>query len=605
MNSDAQKFYQQEQNAYAQKIALISNRINIFSRIRISWFLLGVVAIYFASTTTFLWIGSLFFIFLIVFIFIAVKHGRLIEQKKEAAVFLNLYSDELLALNGDFTSFNDGQEYTDNQHPYSSDLDLYGKESIFQMLNRSFSDAGKYFLGSVLNTLEKDIDKIKLRQDDVKELSDNPNWMSNFRVLGLLAFTKESTFAPDPNKLARKLPEWINRQSIFSNSWFKAVQYILPLISLTMFVLFLLGSISSSVFILYLIVSLGFTGIYTKQINRQHQELSKQSDILFRFQKLINQIEKSDFTSEGLLEIQKNFSCEEESAGRALKKLGKITQAFDTRLNIFAWLILNYFLLWDIRQSIRLEKWKIRHKELPSRIFNAIAELEMLVSFATFFYNRSDLIFPEIVREEFVLEGKEMGHPLIPKKVRIDNDVLFPSKKQFYVITGANMAGKSTYLRTVGVNLVLALSGAPVCAKQFKTSILQPFTSIKTSDSLSNNESYFYAELLRLQRIIEALKTGESYFIILDEILKGTNSKDKEQGSKALVKKLISLNAGGIIATHDLQLAELRKSFPENVKTACFEVDIENDQLVFDYKLREGVSRNLNATFLMEQMGIS
>ncbi len=198
-----------------------------------------------------------------------------------------------------------------------------------------------------------------------------------------------------------------------------------------------------------------------------------------------------------------------------------------------------------------------------------------------------------------------MGHPLIPKKVRIDNDVLFPSKKQFYVITGANMAGKSTYLRTVGVNLVLALSGAPVCAKQFKTSILQPFTSIKTSDSLSNNESYFYAELLRLQRIIEALKTGESYFIILDEILKGTNSKDKEQGSKALVKKLISLNAGGIIATHDLQLAELRKSFPENVKTACFEVDIENDQLVFDYKLREGVSRNLNATFLMEQMGIS
>lgn len=605
MNHDAQKFYQQEQDAYSEKIIHLTKRINIFSRIRISWFLLGVIAIYLASTTTFLWIGSLFVIFLIVFIFIAVQHGRLIEQKKEASVFFNLYRDELLALNGDFSSFNDGLEYIDNQHPFSSDLDLFGEESIFQMLNRSFSDAGKTFLGSVLKSLEKNVNKIRLRQDDVKELSENPNWMSNFRILGLLAFTKESTFSPDPNILARKLPEWINRKSIFRNRWFKSVQHILPLISLIVVVFFLLGNITSSVFILYVIVPLGFTGYYTKQINQQHQELSKQSDILFRFQKLINLIENSDFASEGLLEIQKKFSCEKESAGQALKKLGKIMQAFDTRLNIFAWLILNYFLLWDIRQSIRLENWKTSYKELPSRVFNAIAEMEMLVSFATFFYNRDDLIFPEIVNDGFVLEGKEVGHPLIPEKVRIDNDVFFPSKKQFYVITGANMAGKSTYLRTVGVNLVLALSGAPVCAKDFKTSIIQPFTSIKTSDSLSNNESYFYAELLRLQRIIEALKKGDSYFIILDEILKGTNSKDKEQGSKALVKKLISLNAGGIIATHDLQLADLSNTFPENVKTACFEVEIENDQLVFDYKLREGVSQNLNATFLMKQMGIS
>jgi DNA mismatch repair ATPase MutS len=288
-----------------------------------------------------------------------------------------------------------------------------------------------------------------------------------------------------------------------------------------------------------------------------------------------------------------------------LKSLGKIIQAFDTRLNLFAWLILNYFLLWDILQCRRLETWKNTYKQLPEKAFGSISEMEMLLGFSTFKFNRSDLIFPEIEKNKFWIEGKSVGHPLMHSKNRVDNDILFSSTAQFSVITGANMAGKSTYLRTVGVNLVLALCGGPVCAKYFKTSILKPFTSIKTSDSLSNNESYFYAELLRLQRIIKALNTGDSYFIILDEILKGTNSKDKEQGSKALVQKLISLNATGIIATHDLQLAELKTNFPQNIENECFEVEIENDKLVFDYKLRRGISKNLNATFLMKTMGIS
>lgn len=605
MNTNAQQFYQQEFDHYSEKINHLSRQIKTYSRIRIIWFLLGIIMVYFASTTTWFWVSLLFFVLVLVFVIIAVQHGRLIDRKKESNVFLSLYRNELSALAGDFSSFNDGKEFADSHHPYASDLDLFGKESVFQMLNRNFSNAGKVFLASVLNTLEKSGNTIRIRQKAIEELSQTPKWLSTFRALGLLAFTKETAFSSDPNKLAESLPRWINRQSIFRNRLFIYAQYVLPLLSLVVFVLLLFGTISSALFIFYLIVSLAFTGFYAKQINQQHEELSKQSDTLFRFQKLINHIETAEFESEGLRKIQKDFYCKTNTASRALKNLGKITQAFDTRLNVFAWLILNYFLLWDIRQSIRLERWKSTYNELPSKVFNAIAEMEMLAAFATFFYNRNDLIFPEIVNSGFVVDGKEIGHPLMQEKTRVDNDVLFPSSRRFYVITGANMAGKSTYLRTVGVNLVLALSGAPVCAKEFRTSILQPFTSIKTSDSLSNNESYFYAELLRLQRIIEALKTGKPYFIILDEILKGTNSKDKEQGSKALVKQLIGLNAAGIIATHDLQLAELSKSFPENVKTACFEVEIENDQLVFDYKLREGVSQNLNATFLMEKMGIS
>jgi len=605
MNPNAQKFYQEEYDSYSKKIESLTAQIKVYSRIRIAWFLLGIVLVYFTSTSTWYWFSILLFVLLLVFVILAIKHGRLIEKKKESNVFLKLYRNELSALMGNYTSFDDGNEFADSQHPFASDLDLFGEESIFQMLNRNFSNAGKGFLANILNTLEKDGDTIRTRQKTVEELSLLPKWLIHFRALGFMAFSKETSFSPDPNKLAETLPAWINRQSIFKSKLFKYSQYILPILSVLVFVLYLMSFISSSVFILYLILSLAFTGFYAKQINQQHAELSKQSDTFFRFQKLINHIEKAEFKSEGLQKIQKDFYCETKTASCALKNLARITQAFDTRLNIFAWLILNYFLLWDIRQSIRLEKWKSAHKELPTKVFSAIAELEMLAGLSTFSYNRSDLIFPEIIDKGFRVEGKDIGHPLMPEETRVGNDVLFPSAKQFHVITGANMAGKSTYLRTVGVNLVLALSGAAVCAKEFKTSILQPFTSIKTTDSLSNNESYFYAELLRLQRIIEALKTGDSYFIILDEILKGTNSKDKEQGSKALVKQLVGLNAAGIIATHDLKLADLNKSFPENVKTACFEVEIENEQLVFDYKLRAGVSQNLNATFLMKKMGIS
>lgn len=605
MNPKAQQFYKEGITVYSEKIEQLSRKIKNYSRIRLIWFLAGIISIYFATASSLYWVALLLFVFFIVFVIIAVQHGRLIEKKKESNVYLQLYRNEISALNGDYSSFYDGNEYADSQHPYANDLDIFGKESVFQLLNRTFSDAGKAFQATVLKTLEKDADKIRERQEAVNELSKDPDWLNNFRVFGLLAFTKESAYSPNPNRLAETLPFWISRQSIFRTRIFKYLQYILPVLSLAVFVLYLLGTISSPAFLLFLLLILGFTGFYSKQINTQHAELSKQSDTLFRFKTLIGHIENAPFKSAGLQEIQKQFSCEKESASAALKKLGQIMQAFDTRLNIVVWPILNYFLLWDIRQSIRLEQWKITYKNLPDKVFKAIAETEMLVSFATFKYNRTDLIFPEIANDGFLVEGNEIGHPFMPANVRVDNDVLFPATARFYVITGANMAGKSTYLRTVGVNLVLALSGAPVCAKKFKTSILQPFTSIKTSDSLSNNESYFYAELLRLQRIIEALKTGKPYFIILDEILKGTNSKDKEQGSKALVKQLIGLKAAGIIATHDLQLAELSKSFPDNVKTACFEVEIENDQLVFDYKLRDGVSQNLNATFLMKKMGIS
>lgn len=604
-NNQAKLFYEKNFKHYEASILQITKQIKKYTSLRIGWFVGGIVVLYFVSVTNWIWFSLALVLYLLGFVFIVVKHGQWIQKKKEALVYRELFLNEKEALQGNYSAFADGKEFSNPQHPYATDLDIFGQTSIFQLLNRTFSKSGKEDLANLLQGLEQNAENILQRQEAIIELAKKPEWIFQFRALGTLAYEKESAFSTDPNDLVKALSKWIKKPNIFLKTHFKIMSVALPLISLLVFVLLLMGEVSFSFFVFYLFLPLGYTGAYAKQINQQHVELSKQSNVLLRFQKVFEQFENEKFSGKTLLNLQSKLKSESSSASQSLKKLVRISQAFDTRLNVFAWLFLNYFLLWDVRQSMRLEKWKKSHHHFSEKAFGAVAQMETLVSFAVFYYNRTDLVFPTIETERFCVDGKSMGHPLIDPEKRVDNDVHFCSAGQFFVITGANMAGKSTYLRTVGVNLILALAGAPVCAKAFKTSLLKPFTSIKTSDSLANNESYFYAELLRLQRIIEALKTGDPYFIILDEILKGTNSKDKEQGSKALVKKLIGLQASGIIATHDLQLAELSRQFPENVKTACFEVDIKNDQLSFDYTLREGVSQNLNATFLMKKLGIS
>ena len=261
-------------------------------------------------------------------------------------------------------------------------------------------------------------------------------------------------------------------------------------------------------------------------------------------------------------------------------------------------------MLWDILQMLRLENWQIKHRDKLETWFDIIAETEVLNCLANFSYNNPEAEFPGLEKSDFIFKADSIGHPLIKKDERVDNKVDIKTIG-FSIITGANMAGKSTYLRTIGVNLILGMIGAPVCGKGIKISPIQLYTSIRTDDSLQKNESYFYSELKRLKAIIDELKKGTKLFIILDEILRGTNSKDKHAGSEALLKQFIDLKTSGIIATHDVALGILEKSFPQYINNRCFEVDINGSDLSFDYKLRNGVSKNMNATILMREMGIT
>jgi DNA mismatch repair ATPase MutS len=290
-------------------------------------------------------------------------------------------------------------------------------------------------------------------------------------------------------------------------------------------------------------------------------------------------------------------------ADEKVRGLASLVSAFDARLNSMTNLVVNSFLLYDLQCIYRLEKWKEENAmHLPGWL-NTIREAEVLCSFGTFAFNHPGFAFPQI-NSGLILSAKDMGHPLLEENERVVNDVHLDRKQSIMIITGANMAGKSTFLRSLGVNVVLALSGAPVCASEFHCPLMDLRSGMRTADSLKEHQSYFYAELDRLKSIMEDLREGKPLLILLDEILKGTNSTDKQAGSVALVKQLTERHCLVLIATHDLALGDLENKYPGRILNYSFEANIENEQLFFDYKLKRGLAQKMNATFLMRKMGI-
>ena len=285
-------------------------------------------------------------------------------------------------------------------------------------------------------------------------------------------------------------------------------------------------------------------------------------------------------------------------------KIKKILDRLDLRYNIVLSAPLNLLLLWNLQQVLDLEKWKRNQQSNFNLWFDTLAEFEALNSFGILFFNHPDWTFPGIKEEYFSIHGKEIGHPLIPKEKRVDNFIDIENKSELMLVTGSNMAGKSTYLRSIGVNVVLAMAGAPVCAETFSVSHVQLISSMRITDNLEESTSTFYAELKKLKTIIEKVNAGEKVFILLDEILRGTNSLDRHTGSKALIKQLIKKKAAAIIATHDLELANLKEDFSKNIRNYHFDVQVSNDELYFDYRLKPGVCNSLNASILMKKIGI-
>lgn len=511
-------------------------------------------------------------------------------------ILIEINEQEILTLEGDYTPFATGDEYSDYHHPYTYDLDIFGIHSIYRMVIRAATPLGRERLAERLSSPGTDPDLVRKRQDAVKELAAKLDWRQDF-----LATARESDWERDKS---RSVQSWLTGTDRFTGNPFYALMLRLnPLISLIL-PLLIVFNLSPSSFLLYYLLPLGVILFKTRSINREQQKVERLLDLFRKYQGLLELIEKEKFNTDLTRSLQQTLHHNGIPASEAMKKLTGLLWGLELRGNMIVAFILNVTFLWDILLMVRLERWRRTYRDDFSRWIDTIAEFETLNSFATFAVNRTDCVYPEILEGPFRMEIDRGGHPLIPPGKRVDNSLSFNDNGQVYLITGANMAGKSTLLRMVGVNIVLAMAGSPVCARSFSLVPVRISSSVRTNDSLGDDESYFYAELKKLNRIISGLETDPPLFVIIDEMLKGTNSHDKHEGSAALIRRLTRLGASGLVATHDVELGVLEKEYPEKILTRCFEVATEGSQLKFDYILRPGISKSLNATFLMKKMGI-
>lgn len=532
---------------------------------------------------------------IILFLSLMKYHNRLFVRKRYSELLIQNADNELKGIDYDFSAFDGAPEKADPNHSYSVDLDMFGCHSFFQSINRTVTSFGKDQLAdSLLDAYEKK-DDITAQQDAIKELSRNYKLLSHFRAIGQMTECEDM----DIHYFSQR---FLQTKSLAKSVW-RCFIYVVPIVFAAVTVLYVFDLIPLSVIGLCWSLTFMLSLIPLKDIKKKMDLFEKRIDVLDRYSQLLNIVETENFDSELLKKLQGKIK-DEKSASLAIHQLKSYSNNLDQSFNVLGFLILNPVFFWNIFYAIRVEGWISKHKDDVSVWLKVLAKFDSLVSFAIFAYNHPDYTYPE-VSDSFVLEGKGLGHPMLNRNVCVRNDVTVGKQPFFLVVTGANMAGKSTYLRTVGINLTLACAGAPVCATSLKFYPYRLVTNLRTSDSLTDNESYFFAELKRLKMIIDRLKSGEQLFIILDEILKGTNSEDKQKGSIALMKQLVSLNGNGIIATHDLVLGNLEKEFPQDIKNYRFEADIKDEQLSFTYKIREGVAQNMNASFLMKKMGIT
>lgn len=526
---------------------------------------------------------------------------KLYSDHTEKRDFLNNLSEinsrEARAMDGDTSFFASGAEFSDKDHPFSSDIDIFGSTSVFQYLNRTVTSYGREILANWVSDPYLLSPNILKRQETIKELAGKEQWRQEFMAKGYKN--------PLEKKEISLLLDWLNEDGEYATSTFKRYMVIiLPGTALIFLFLLIAGILPYSAFIFIFLVNLLFVAAGLKKTNRIHSILTRKYYFLLSMDSLLSSFGKEMFNSEILKEIKEKITGKGVSASVSVRKLGRLIQSFDTRLNMFVGIILNGLLLWDYQNIRRLEMWKSEYKAHFPVWLDMLGEVDAFISLGNYAFNNPGFSYPVLSSSDEMFSATNIGHPLIKSGDRVCNDFIILKKGSVGIITGANMAGKSTFLRTIAVNYIFAMIGAPVCASEMKFRPVMLFTSMRTTDSLSDHESYFYAELKRLKHLKLLVDKGEPVMFILDEILKGTNSADKSTGSKLFIKRLIVSGGTGIIATHDISIGEMETVYPFKIFNKCFEVEIDGEDIRFDYILRDGITNKMNAALLMKQMGI-
>jgi DNA mismatch repair ATPase MutS len=587
--------YQQRIDRFASRLGQLNSKMRWMALVRV------LIAVSALATGYYYYTGHLASLLLISLPFIilfigAVKvHQHFRKQYQYYDTLLKVNREEQQRAEGDHSMAGTGADFEDIQHPYSYDLDIFGEGSVFQLLNRTVTENGRQQLADWLES-PANPETIKARQTAITELKEQINWRHEFRVTGRLHHANQATpplQQPDADTLTFSKPLLI-------------LLYGLPALTILLLGLTIVG-LSFVYPIGAVLLQWTVTGYYRKPLQRQHLRINRQHTRLSGYRLLFKLIETNKFESALLTKLQQQLkrSTAEVTASEALHSLSKIVRSYNIRYNQIVAFLMNGLLLWDLHCMRYFQRWEAQYQQHLPKWLNTLGTVDALVSLGGHYFNHPNHALPTLTKEQFQLKAEAAGHPLIPAEERVDNDFEIEGFGQFDIITGSNMAGKSTFLRTIGVNLVLAGAGAPVCARSFHCYPIQLQTSMRIKDSLNAGESTFYVELKRLNGILKALRSGQEVFVLLDEILKGTHSQDKLKGSIAFIEQLMQYPASGLIATHDMELTQLADQYPQHIRNYSFEVQIDNGQFSYDYKLKEGICQTRNATELMQQMGIT
>ncbi|MCQ2253368.1 MAG: hypothetical protein MJZ61_07950 [Bacteroidales bacterium] len=526
----------------------------------------------------------------VAFLFFVKKNSTFRNLLSYNEALLAINQNELKSLEGDNSSFDGGNNFIDKSHNFSYDIDIFGENSIFQKINRTVTQGGRNKLAETFMNPPSDIKTIQEIQKDSQLFENEVDSRQDFMAFGKIMegdFTEEAS-SENQN------PEFFFTQ----NMGWKIAAILLSASAVFSIFLTAMDLLSPFMVLIPFSINIIITIIISRKTSTLTQRIDKYSRIYKKYGKFFDIIEKIT------LKPDKYKHISDKKISKALGQLSNIAALYEQRHNIVIIMFGQGLICYDLWVNMKFENWLRKNNYELNNWLNIVYDYDFMFSLANLKFNNPDYHYPTPVEGSFVLEASNAGHPLISPEKCVRNDIKFSNCNFITILTGANMAGKSTYLRTIGTNLILAHIGAVVCADSFVFSPTKMITSIRTNDSVQDSESYFFAELKRLRKIVERLESGETIFIIVDEMLRGTNSKDKHDGSQKFIEKLLKYNCYGIFATHDIDIGNMQESYPKNVNAKCFEISFEGDNLIFDYKIKDGISKNLNASFLMKKMGI-
>ena len=531
------------------------------------------------NESSWLW-GFLAAVMIVLFFLLIGKHKQIAVKRRIAKAKIAINEREIAFIEQGIYPADNGKDFEPAQHPYAYDLDILGEKSLYHYLNRTHTYLGRKRLAQRL--LYPDTTTILTHQEAIKALTPQLAWRQTF-----MAHAEQIDDSPS---FYDRLQQWAAAPTSPMGKFMRVFTVISPIVFTLSAILGYIYDyeVLKSIDKLLLTINLSVFFFYISKINKEKLGFEHTYAMLYAFKECIAQVED-------------HFPEKNERASAHIAQLSRLLDDLDNVSNILVSIPLNIFSFYHLHRYRALLQWKQTYGTHIAQWLETVASTEVLCSFANFAYNNPHFVYPTF-NNQYRISFEDVGHPLIAENERITNNITL-DEAHFIILTGSNMSGKSTFLRTLGVNMLLAQVGLPVCAREAAIHPLPLLVSMRLSDSLSDGKSYFFAEINRIEQIMTALKR-ERCMVLLDEILRGTNSEDKQYGTIKIIERLLSLKAIGIVATHDIEVCKTADRYPQQLQNKCFESYIHEGELSFDYKLREGICQNKNATFLMEKLGI-